>query len=334
MKHLARLCFLTLLIGSFILGEEKPESVYSKELHAFKENPQYKAIFDENVSVFVPQIYRDIHNYKQLSYWQRFARFFFFNEDVVIVTSDTMPQLFAHVQSVCDKQNMPIPTIFITREKGVFNAFAAKIFETTGGILLCQKMIEDTSNSELEAVIAHELGHIKHNHANKTLARYLPLYIAVLFGMSYTRKNTPVFISKFRIDFLELLMRHVFADVLADMIAQLTIGKKFEKEADEFAYKDVGNGQGLIEFFKHVQDKEKAEDDAFNEVYTALEKNKSQLSADDHQQILINYYVAKGFQGLIKGFKWVYYNTRFGPHPSPEERQKTIEEYLTKNGDN
>lgn len=326
MKKLLFLCLMGLLINQ-IEGycKDKQESSYYKELKTFKENPKYKAIFDEDVSIIVPLIYRDMHNFKQLTYWQRFARFLFFDKDVVIVTPDSMPQLYSYVQSICDQQSMPIPTIFITRRKGVFNAFAAKLFSTTGGIALYQKIIEDTTDSELEAIIAHELGHIKHNHSNKIIARILPLYITIFAYLTFTQSKPLGYKPSLLERSLNVYFRHFFSGVLAGIIAQLTIGKQFEKEADEFAYKEVGNEKGLIEFFKHVQDKENAENEAFDRLYVALEDNKPELSADDHQCLCM---IAKMFQGLTKGFKWVYYNTRFGPHPSPQERQKTVEEYL------
>ena len=325
MKKLFFLCLMGLLIHSIGYCKDKQESSYYQELQTFKENPEFQAIFDEEAPDLACHIHRDIQNFKELSYWQRLSRFLFLSEDVVAVTPSTMPKLYAYVESTCNKQGLAIPTIFITREKGIFNAFAAKLFATTGGIAIHQKIIEDTSDVELEAVIAHELGHIKHNHSNQILARAVPLYLAALVGMSYARTMNPVYTRKNGVNFIELICRHVLASSVAGFLTQLTIGKQFEKEADEFSYKEVGNGQGLIEFFKHLQEKEKYQDAAFDGAYEALQKNKPALSDHDYQAILIDYYVAKG---IHKGFKWVYYNTPMGPHPSPEARQKAVEEYL------
>ncbi len=329
MKNVSFLCLVGLLLSSSMVnGKEKSESSYCKELHALKINPKYHAIFDADMPLLIPDIYRDIHNYKQLPFLQRLSRFLFLAEDVIVVTAETMPKLYGFIETTCNQQSMAVPTVFITREKGILNAFAAKFFATTGGILICQKMIEDTSDTALEAVIAHELGHIKCNHTNKILVRLVPFYIAVQIGLSYLRKNSPVYSKASGLNFYELFLRYMLGNVVAGTVTQLTIGKQFEKEADEFAYKDAGKGKGLIEFCDDMLEHEKADDAALDSAYEFLQENKPVLSDNDYQSLMMNYYLAKGLHLFIQGIKWVFHNTSLDGHPSPEDRVKAIKEYL------
>ena len=47
-----------------------------------------------------------------------------------------------------------MPTVFITRKENFFNACAAKVLTSSGGIVIGQDLIVESSEKELEAIVA------------------------------------------------------------------------------------------------------------------------------------------------------------------------------------
>src|SRR5438552_16662438 len=68
--------------------------VYYHELEMLKNAPETKLLFDEDAHQGLAEIQRDLIVCKNLTVFQRAVRCFFLALDVVIVTPDTMPQLY------------------------------------------------------------------------------------------------------------------------------------------------------------------------------------------------------------------------------------------------
>ena len=158
-----------------------------------------------------------------------------------MVTRDTMPKMYNYIAQLCQKEGIETPVVFISKDTGIFNAFAFKVFVTTGGILIGQDLLKECSDDAIEAIIAHEIGHVYHNHANKHLA----LRLVATVGVGAATKNP------------------VAAVIGGGLLSSVIIGKSHEKQADQFAYK-TGKSQGLIEFFENLKKKEQKEDDYFS----------------------------------------------------------------------
>lgn len=272
--------FLSIVVISMLMfvGQVHSSDVYKKELTALITKPDVKYIFDKKVDPVFAALHKDIENYKELSYVQRIARLPFMLSDAVIVTHQTMPNLYAYIDALCKNNNIATPTIFISTRKSIFNAFAAKLFTSTGAILICQKLLMDASDSELEAIVAHEIGHIKHNHTNKTLLLTIGLFIPVGACIDYLcykgnwQSNW----------FIKALVVHN----TTSLISSLIINKRFEKQADEFACNQAGKAPGLIEFFEHLEKQELQQEKQYEQdclhTQKVLEDNKSQLSDDNY----------------------------------------------------
>ncbi|MGB8467549.1 MAG: M48 family metalloprotease, partial [Candidatus Babeliales bacterium] len=144
--------------------------VYRQELDQLKSSAQYNTLFNKHMPASLQYLQRDIYNYSKLTFAQRLIRFIFLAFDTIVVTPETMPALYAYTQKVCDAAHIPMPVIFLTRENTLYNAAAQKLFLSTGGIIIGQELLNDVTDDELEAIIAHEIGHIKHNHINKHMA--------------------------------------------------------------------------------------------------------------------------------------------------------------------
>ena len=212
-----------------------------------------------------------------------------------------------------------MPTIFVTRDvtwkQGIFNACAQKLFASSGAIVIGQKLLRETTDAELEAVVAHELGHIKYNHVNKRILLSILTIIATntLNGCLPSEKklsSTTSFLIKL---------------YLPDLI----INKRFEKQADEFAYKFVGKANGTIAFHENlIKRNKKYFDEDFEKTYDILQKNKPQLAILDRYLLTTRYYLASFFNKLNKTYRWIYLNTPLGAHPSSEERIQAVKDYL------
>lgn len=309
MKIFAQLLTALIVVTPCIHAKE-PNSVYQQEVQTLKANPIYKPIFDEEAPQDLTAIHRDIENFKELTFLQRLIRFGILGSDVVVVTPETMPTLYGYVKTVCTEQSIVMPTVFVTRQESIFNAFAFKLLTSSGGIVICQKIIKETTAQELEAVIAHELGHIKYNHVNKILG----INIAAVVGLKLIAKK-----------FAPSYENHNFTQfIIGSYLTRLVINKRFEKQADEFAYKAThDNGKGLIELFEHFESKEKYGHDHYAITYSALQNNKSKLGYFDYLSLMADYYITKGTH---TAYKWIYYNTPIGAHPSPQARIQAVQE--------
>ncbi len=263
---------------------------YYKEFKKLKEGEVYNIIFDKHANGEVKAILRDALTFSEVSAWQRLLCMFAM--DNVLISSKTMPELYSYVHGLCTKHNIKMPLVFVTHEKGIFNAFAAKLLMSAGAIVIGQDVLKEASEGEVNAVVAHEIGHIKYNHVNK-----------------------------------QLFVQLVFPP-LAAITPKLIFGKSHEKQADEFSYKYTDNGKGLIMFFKRLIKKQQDRDNDLKKTNEILKKNKSRLNFDTYFYLKLRYYMTKALHNVNKAHSWLYHNTILGPHPSPEARIKRVQEYF------
>jgi Zn-dependent protease with chaperone function len=312
-----RLLLAVLFAAGNFSSNISAEGIYCEELAVFKAREDMKAIFNEDMHSQLRAIQRDISTYKKLSFLQRLVRGAFLSCDVILVEPDTMPALYSYVDTLCTKAKIATPTIFLTREESFFNAFAQKLFASTGGILIGQKLLLETSDEELEAIVAHEIGHIKHDHVNKMLA--LSIFTYAISNMLLSR-------------FTNLVGAvHVYYAVqLSSILSALIINKKFEKEADAFACEVADRGKGVVEFFEHLQKKEQIREEEFVSTADLLAEGKSQIAGISYVGLCFRYYMAQFGHEFTKMYKYIYHNTPLGAHPSNEARIAAAQEYLAK----
>jgi heat shock protein HtpX len=70
------------------------------------------------------------------------------------------PYIYNIVENLCIASGMPIPKIYMINDKSP-NAFATGRNPKHSAICVTQGLLDILDRSELEAVIAHELSHIK-----------------------------------------------------------------------------------------------------------------------------------------------------------------------------
>lgn len=298
--------------------------VYKEELKAWKKKKPYDVMFDKDADGILRGVLRDVDNFKAMTPFQRRLRFMFLSMDSVAVTPASMPKLYGYVASLCEKQGIEMPTVFITKDKWLFNAMAAKLFMSSGGILIGQDLLNEVTDQELEAVVAHEIGHIVHNHINKMLATSIVSSAAAGALMS------GALIYKFpTVSGKNVISLFPASLVVGDIISSLIRGKRYERQADQFAYAKVGKGGGLIKFFERLQRKEQKAADDFDITSDVLSSARASLTFNDYLNLNLRYYIAKTGYKINSAFRWFYYHTPFGPHPSPESRIRDAREYTS-----
>ncbi len=302
--------------------------VYYQELKTFKKSPQTKEIFDEDAHYGLSTIQSDIITFKNLTYFQRMVRAAFLALDVVVVTPETMPLLYSYVDGICKKAHIETPTIFITRRKGFFNAAAQKLLMSSGGIVIGQKLMKESSDEALEAIVAHEIGHIKHNHVNKILALSVLNHILFL-TLSYKLGLLEINVAETKKGITVNDLGKFYAlKVILSYLPSLIINKRFEKQADEFAYKVNGKGAGIIEFFELILKKEQLREEEFVSVYALLQENKDNISSSDYYDLIMRYYLAYAGHSFKKFYTKVYHETFVGAHPSHQSRIDAVKKYM------
>ncbi len=299
---------------------------YYQELEVFKRKQDVAFIFNDKANPQLKQIVNDINTYKKLSIPSRLVRFIFSGMGV-IVDKESMPKMYDYIKNLCLDNDIEMPVVFISKDKSIFNAFALKLFTSSGGILLGQELLSESSDEEIEAVIAHEIGHIKHNHVNKIFA--LNILVVVLYSYITTTYYTNDDYYKNNIIIEEYKKFWKMYGLLLCARA-LVIGKSFEKEADNFACQQAGKAKGLIKFFKKLESKEVAKAAEFEQVKELLQVNKNELSLYDYNLLYRRYFMAKIWHSLDKLNRWIYHNTPFGAHPSNKDRIAAAEKYLEK----
>lgn len=311
------------LLFSAIAHPQAAEVItYKQELENLKENPSYKRYFDTDVNQISHQLERKMQLYKAVpSKWQRSTLFMFTGLDVIVVTPELMPNLYAFIEDVAQRAGLPTPTIFITLNEGVLNAAASKILNSMGGIIIFQKIINELSDAQLQAILAHEVGHIKHNHINKMLGLNLAAFALSGYGLykyiTYQKGNQSLSPG----DFYACLTG---ANIMTALTQALVIGKRFEKQADQFAF-EMGHAQGMKETMNILDGKIQKIDAELLATSDKLTAAQSELTPADYSELQQELWFAKGMYRIRR---WINENTPFESHPSNADRIAAAQAYL------
>lgn len=118
-------------------------------------------------------------------------------------------------------------------------------FGRTKRIVLFDTLVDKSPEDEIEAVIAHELGHFKHRHILFALARSALVTFVVLAAFGWLAKQPwllPAFGVAAHDDAVALFVCMLLASVVGPLTAPLSnwISRRNEYQADDFARRAVG----------------------------------------------------------------------------------------------
>ena len=264
-----------------------------------------------------PKKYKNI-----FSNWQKEA----FGSAYTVATD--LPKLHKFVEDICDKNNISKPFIVIPPFEDVTNAAATKLFRENGVIFIFPGIINNSNDEELEAILAHEIGHIKHNHINKSLALSMPTilgsfgaycyliprcieYFNILEKMSEEKiiKAAPKILM-----YLNIISTAFSLSIITHaVLKKLIIGRKFEQQADKFAM-DHGHANGIKTFMTKYDST-----NSFSETLKYIEDNKASLSSHDYDEFKRLWKLAEADNNS---------HEFWDEHPTMRDRVKAAEEYL------
>ncbi len=321
------------------LAQQAQLSSYQQEFFKLKESAELAHLFQKDVYIGAHAIEKQIQNYSAIpDRLHRLACCLFLSMDVMVVTKDNMPELHSFIEKLAQKANIKTPYVFITISKGAVNAFAFKILKGIGGILIDQKALCTFTNEQLESVIAHEMGHIKFDHVNKTLALMIPAFFASLYVSHKAMNGLKLYLPENKVcnwgywaaSYLRYIGLHeyslglVSAVIMTYITKSLVIGKKFESQADNFAH-EMGYAQGLkqaMEILEQQYEKSDAQLMAANDKIMAAKEKLTTKDFVELQNAVI------GQKIIIKFLRWTQANTPFEPHPSNADRIAAAQAYL------
>jgi len=154
------------------------------------------------------------------------------------VTKSQAPVLYEAIESLSAKAGIPIPKVYVIPNASP-NAFATGRNEEHAAVALTSGILKILNKDELEAVIAHELSHIKHKD--------------ILIGtMAATIVSAVVLLSRWSMFFgsgddsgmIKTIAVAIIAPVAATLI-QMAISRSREYEADEGSARVSGKPEAL-----------------------------------------------------------------------------------------
>lgn len=161
--------------------------------------------------------------------------------NAIPVDENSASGLYKIVNNLTTKASLPMPKLYIIQDN-VPNAFATGRNYEHAAVAVTEGLLNLLTEEEVEAVIAHELSHIKHyDMLIGTVAATMAGAIAMLanFGMFFGHSNDEDRPNPIVMIVLMLIMP------LAASIVQMTISRNREFMADEGAAKLTGHPEWL-----------------------------------------------------------------------------------------
>jgi heat shock protein HtpX len=164
------------------------------------------------------------------------------------------PELYAMMERLCQRAELPMPRLYLVPSAGA-NAFATGRDPQHAAVAVTQGIVNMLSAEELEAVIAHELSHVKNRD---TLTQAVAATVAG--GISYMAQ-----VMQFGMMFGGMNSRDrqggnplgaLFAIILAPMAAsviQMAISRTREFEADAGSARLTGNPRALASALQRLE---------------------------------------------------------------------------------
>ncbi len=157
------------------------------------------------------------------------------------ISPEEAPEIHQMLKEISEIAGIPKPKLYLVNRNEP-NAFAFGRTQGSSGIALHKGLIDMLTKEELKAVIAHEVGHIKHRDVSiMTIASSIPTilyYLVIIFGGRNRDGNS----------ILQLIVVFL-GGIIAQFIGVLLVmwlSRTREYYADEFSARATGNPLALI----------------------------------------------------------------------------------------
>jgi len=163
------------------------------------------------------------------------------------------------IEEYARKKNFKLQGIFTmdsSKRSTKSNAFFTG-FGRFRRLVLFDTLVEKHSTEELMAVFAHEVGHFKRKHIIKSMILSI-VTLAITFYLFGLFLNNPDLFLAFRMSEVSVYASLIFISILYSPLARVLsiftqrLSRKYEFEADEFAYQTYGHAEMLISALKKL----------------------------------------------------------------------------------
>jgi heat shock protein HtpX len=176
---------------------------------------------------------------------------YFFSDKIALlssgakpVTREQLPRLYAVMERLAAKANLPLPKLYIVPEPAP-NAFATGRNPRHASVAVTEGLLQLMNDEELEGVIAHELSHVgNYDILISSIAATVAGAITWLSHWGWWLGGSRDDRDRGGSGILGLLM--LFLAPLGAMMLQLALSRQREYSADETGARMVGNPYGLI----------------------------------------------------------------------------------------
>lgn len=148
---------------------------------------------------------------------------------------DTDPRLYEFLERTCSELGMPMPKIGII-DDGNPNAFTYGHIPRNARIVVTTGLIDLLTEEELEAVAAHELGHIKnYDFILMTIVSVIPMLLYQIYAFTNRDKGKPTY----------LIGLMAYGAYIISQYAVLFFSRVREYYADNFSVRTVNSDDAL-----------------------------------------------------------------------------------------
>jgi len=173
---------------------------------------------------------------------------YFYSDKMVLkhfkaIEIDSSQKIYHLVDKLTQKANLPMPKVYIIPDH-VPNAFATGRNPNNAAVALSEGLLDILNENEVEAVIAHELSHIKHydiliGTVAATIAGAISMIANIMqFGAMFGQRG------RNGVNPILMLVLAIILPISA-MIIQMTISRSREYMADEGAANITGHPEWL-----------------------------------------------------------------------------------------
>ncbi len=225
----------------------------------------------------------------------------------VVITEADNPEFYGMVQSLAQRAGMPMPRVAVSPSEQP-NAFATGRSPKRAVVCATDGLLRAMPRHEIEAVMAHELMHVKHRDiligsvaaAIATAISYVAqmAMFSSMFGGGSDDEDRP--------NPLAMLLVSLLAPVAA-MLIQMAVSRSREFEADRGAAELLGTGEGLATALERIE---------VLAVHRPMAIAPAQAQAYIHNPLA----EARGAQGLKMA-------KLFSTHPATDERVRRLREF-------
>lgn len=170
-----------------------------------------------------------------------------------IITESDHPEFYGMVRDLAQRAGLPMPTVAISPSDQP-NAFATGRGPRRAVVCATSGLLQSMPRAEIEAVMAHELMHVKHRDiligsvaaAIATAISWIAqmAMFASMFGGGRDDEDRP--------NPLAMLLMSLLAPIAASLI-QMAVSRSREFEADRGAAELLGSGQSLANALERIE---------------------------------------------------------------------------------